>query len=235
MAMLSKKDREFLRHHLEHSLANPVTLKLFTQEVDCQYCKETEMLMSEVSELSDKITLEVHDLLSDKELADTYGVNRAPATVILGARDHGIRFYGIPSGYEFNSLIEGISAVSSGHHGLAEETVQKLAVLQVPVHMQVFVTPTCPYCPAAVQLAHAMAMVSDMITADMIESVEFPQLAEKYGVLGVPRTVINEDTTFEGAAPEELVVAKIMEAVGLMTAAEVAALFADYEAEVSTS
>lgn len=235
MAMLSKKDREFLRHHLEHSLANPVTLKLFTQEVDCQYCKETEMLMSEVSELSDKITLEVHDLLSDKELADTYGVNRAPATVILGARDHGIRFYGIPSGYEFNSLIEGISAVSSGHHGLAEETVQKLAVLQVPVHMQVFVTPTCPYCPAAVQLAHAMAMASDMITADMIESVEFPQLAEKYGVLGVPRTVINEDTTFEGAAPEELVVAKIMEAVGLMTAAEVAALFADYEAEVSTS
>lgn len=235
MAMLSKKDREFLRHHLEHSLADPVTLVLFTQQVDCQYCKETETLLSEVSELSDMISLEVHDLLSDKQLAETYGVNRAPATVVLGTKDYGMRFYGIPSGYEFNSLIEAISAVSLGQHGLAEETVEKLASLQQPVHMQVFVTPTCPYCPAAVQVAHAMAMASDLITADMVESVEFPQLAERYGVLGVPRTVINDDTSFEGAAPEDLVVAKVLEAVGVMSAAEVAALFADFEAEVSSS
>jgi glutaredoxin-like protein len=235
VAMLSKKDQEFLRHHLEHSLANPVTLKLFTQEADCQYCKETETLMTEVSALSDKITLEVHDLVSDKEVADAYGISRAPATVILGTRDYGIRFYGIPSGYEFNSLIEDISAVSSDQHGLADETVEKLVALQEPVHIQVFVTPTCPYCPAAVQVAHAMAMASDMITAEMIESVEFPELATRYGVLGVPKTVINEDTTFEGAAPEELVVAKIMEAAGLMSAEQVAALFADFEAEVSKS
>ncbi|MFO7698343.1 MAG: thioredoxin family protein [Anaerolineae bacterium] len=233
--MLSKKDQEFLRHHLEHSLDNLVTLKLFTQKVDCQYCKETETLMTEVSELSDKITLEVYDLVSDKQVAETYGISRAPATAIVGTRDYGIRFYGIPSGYEFNSLIEDIGAVSNDHHGLAEETVEKLTALEKPVHIQVFVTPTCPYCPAAVQVAHALAMASDFITADMIEAVEFPQLANKYGVLGVPKTVINEDTEFEGSAPEELVVAKIMEAAGLMSAAEVAALFADFEAEVSSS
>ena len=155
--------------------------------------------------------------------------------MILGAKDYGIRFYGIPSGYEFNSLIEDITAVSREHHGLSEETVAKLDSLSEPVHIQVFVTPTCPYCPAAVQIAHAMAMASDLIRADMIESVEFPQLSESYGVLGVPRTVINEATTFEGSAPEDLVVAKIMEAVGMMSAAEVATLFEDYESEVSTS
>lgn len=224
-----------MREHLGHSLELPVTLKLFTQKVDCQYCKETEALMTEVAELSDKITLEVHDLVSDKEVADTYGISRAPATVILGTRDYGIRFYGIPSGYEFNSLIEAISTVSGEQHGLAAETVEKLSALQEPVHVQVFVTPTCPYCPAAVQIAHAMAMASDLITADMVESVEFPQLANKYGVLGVPKTVINENTTFEGAAPEELVVAKIMEAAGLMSAEQVASLFADFKAETSTT
>ena len=56
MAMLSTKDQEFLRHHLGHSLANPVLLKLFTQQVDCQYCRETEQLLGEVAALSDKIT-----------------------------------------------------------------------------------------------------------------------------------------------------------------------------------
>ena len=61
----------------------------------------------------------------------------------------------------------------------------------------------------------------------MVESIEFPHLANKYNVYGVPRTVINEETHLEGAAPEPLFVAKIQEAVGLMTPEEVEKLVDD--------
>jgi len=235
MAMLSKKDQEFLRHHLEHSLSDPVTLKLFTQPVECQFCQETRQLLTEVAALSDRLTLEVYDLVAGQQVAQQYGIRRVPATAVMAGKDFGIRFYGIPSGFEFNTLIEDIVALSQGAHGLSEESVEKLSLLEVPVHFQVFVTPTCPYCPDAVRVAHAMAMASDLVTADMIEAVEFPQLANKYGVMSVPKTVINEEFAFEGSAPEHLVVAKVMEAVGLMGSSEVAALFAAHQDEIHAS
>jgi glutaredoxin len=81
------------------------------------------------------------------------------------------------------------------------------------VHFQVFVTPTCPYCPQAVRLAHKLAIESDLIRADMVEAIEFPQLSNKYHVHGVPRTVINETVHQEGAAPEPMLLAKLLEAV----------------------
>ncbi len=74
-------------------------------------------------------------------------------------------------------------------------------------------TPTCPYCPQAVILAHQLAMASDQITADMVEISEFPHLAQKYQVQGVPRTVINEKWSLDGAAPEAMLVAKAKEAL----------------------
>jgi len=81
------------------------------------------------------------------------------------------------------------------------------------VHMQVFITPTCPYCSMAVVLAHQMAVASPMVRADMVEAMEFPQLAIKYQVMGVPRTVINETVHIEGAAPEAAVLEKLREAL----------------------
>jgi hypothetical protein len=80
--------------------------------------------------------------------------------------------------------------------------------------MQVFVTPTCPYCPQAVVLAYEMAYASPQVRADGVESTEFPQLAIKYQVSGVPRTVINEDTFLEGAAPPDMLLDKVREALG---------------------
>jgi glutaredoxin-like protein len=128
-------------------------------------------------------------------------------------KDYGIRFYGIPSGYEFSSIIEDIMMVAEGESGLSAETKAWAAALESPVHLQVFVTPTCPYCPRAVLLGHQLAMESDMITADMVEAIEFPHLSNKYSVQGVPRTVINETVHLEGAAPEAMMLGKLKEAV----------------------
>jgi len=232
MPLLNEKDRQFLEKHMAETLQGPVKLLFFSQTVACQFCRETEQILSEVVALSDKISLQIYNFVTDRNVAQQYGIDKIPATVVMGEVDYGIRFYGIPSGYEFTSLIEDIIDVSRGQASLSSATLEALKAIQDPVHIQVFVTPTCPYCPAAVRMGHSLAIASDKIRADMVESIEFPHLANRYNVYGVPRTVINEDTHLEGAAPEPLMVAKVLQAVGLMTAEEVDELTAKFQAEV---
>jgi glutaredoxin-like protein len=218
MPLISEKDADFLKGEFESGLVNPVKLVMFTQEFECQFCAETRQIVQEIAELSDKITAEIYDFVADKATADLFAIDKIPAIAVLRAedgedRDYGIRFYGIPSGYEFTSVIEDIMDVSKGESDLQPKTKEALAALTEPVHFQVFVTPTCPYCPQAVRVAHKFAMESELVHADMVEAIEFPHLANKYSVYGVPRTVINETVHQEGAAPEPMVLAKMLEAV----------------------
>jgi len=85
---------------------------------------------------------------------------------------------------------------------LKPESRAKLAQLTQPLHLQVFTTPTCPYCPPAVRMAYQFAMESDLVRADGIEATEFPDLAEKFRVFAVPRTIINGEAHVEGSLPE---------------------------------
>lgn len=216
MSLLRDEDRQQIRDEFE-ALTTPVKVIVFTQEHECQYCTETRQIASEVAELSEKIDLEVYDLLADEDKAAEFGIDKLPALVVMRGgdepKDFGIRFFGIPSGYEFATLIEDIRMVSSGETGLSEATRKQVAGLQNPVHFQVFVTPTCPYCPRAVLLAHQLAMESDLVRGDMVEAIEFPHLSMKYQVQGVPRTVINEQVHIEGAMPEAMVMARLQEAL----------------------
>jgi glutaredoxin-like protein len=214
MALLKDEDRAHLIEHFK-SLEIPVKMVVFTQQMECQYCKETRMIAEEIADLSDKISLEVYE--KDKEIVETYNIDKIPATVIMrdgdNPKDYGIRYFGIPSGYEFSSLIEDIIMISGGESGLSQSTKEYLSNLKDPVHLQVFVTPTWPYCPQAVRLAHQLAFESDQVKADMVEAIEFPHLSMKYQVQGVPRTVINETVHQEGAAPEAMLMAKLKEAI----------------------
>jgi glutaredoxin-like protein len=213
MPLLKDEDKNYLKNEFATKLTNPVKVVNFTQELECQFCRETHQVLTEVAELSDKIKLEVYNFAIDKEKAARYKIDKIPATVIEGSKDYGIRLYGMPSGYEFSSLIEGIMDVSTGASGLLPETKAKIATITKPVHIQVFVTVTCPYCPQVVRIAQKLAMENDNISADMIESVEFPHLAQRYNVYGVPKTVINDRIMFEGALPEPEFVEQVMKAV----------------------
>ena len=133
------------------------------------------MLAREIATLSDKIQFENHNFVLERGLADKYRIERTPALVVEGARDYGIRFYGIPAGFEFASLLEAIKMVSAGQSELSPFIREQLRTLTLPLDIKVFVTPTCPYCPTQVHLAHRMAMASDLITASMVESAEFPE------------------------------------------------------------
>lgn len=123
-------------------LVNPVRLIMFTQTIECEFCAETRDLVEEVASLSDKMEAVIYNFITDKDKADEYGVDKVPAIAVIGERDYGVRFYGIPSGYEFVSLLEAIKTVSMGESGLSEATKDALAEIGEPVHFQVFVTPT---------------------------------------------------------------------------------------------
>jgi glutaredoxin-like protein len=141
MALLNDKIRKEVKSILG-DLPNPVTFKVFTQEFECEYCHETRELIEEVAALSDKMSVQVYDFVKDKAVADTLGIDKIPAVAIVGEKDHGIRLYGVPAGYEFGSLIEDIRLVSEGNSGLSPETRKMVAGLTKPVKIQVFITPT---------------------------------------------------------------------------------------------
>lgn len=217
MTLLNEEIRAQVRAVLT-DMNGPVRLVVFTQgeggAFECAMCRETVQLIEEVAAESEKIDFEVRDFVADAGIAETFGVDKIPAVAVLRGGDepcdYGIRLYGIPSGYEFSTLIEDILMVSKGEPGLSARTLEELATLTGPVNIQVFVTPTCPYCPRAVLLAHRLAMASEHVQAAMVEAGEFPHLAQRYQVYGVPRTVINEVIHIEGAAPEAMVMERLM-------------------------
>ncbi|MCJ7632982.1 FAD-dependent oxidoreductase, partial [Candidatus Bathyarchaeota archaeon] len=142
----------------------------------------------------------------------SYKIDKIPATVIMGNKDYRIRFYGLTAGYEFTSLIEAIMMVSIGKSSLHPELETMVKDIKEQIYL-VFTTLTCPYCPKMVHVANQFAFVNDNIHADMVEASEFPHLAQKYSISGVPKTIINEVYSFEGALPEAAVYLEILKAV----------------------
>ncbi|MCJ7463270.1 MAG: thioredoxin family protein, partial [Thermoplasmata archaeon] len=187
MALIPQKERDILTKQFSEKLVDEVRLVVFSQEVPCLFCKETELVATELAEISPKIKVEKYDFVKDMMKAKEFRIDKIPAIAVIGKKDYGVRFYGIPSGYEFNSLVGAILDVSRAESGLSQKTKDVLKLIDNSVHIQVFVTPTCPLCPAAVRLAHRLAIESDMIWADMVESTEFVPLAQKYSVTGVPK------------------------------------------------
>ncbi len=210
MGLVSKEHKQQLKEEFEKNLKNDVRILVFTQEIECPFCKQARELAEEVGAFSNKIKVEVYAFVKDSEKAKEYQIDKVPAIAVLGKKDYGIRFYGLAYGYEFRPFTESIINVSRGATNLSEETKKKLASIEKPVHIQVFVSLTCPYCPLVTSLAHQFAMESDLVRADMVDTGEFPHLVQKYNVMGVPKTVINEKTEFVGAVPEELFVQQVV-------------------------
>jgi len=204
MGLIPEEHKEHLRSELKEKLENPVKILMFTQEVECQFCAQTRQLINELAALNGKIKVEILDFLANSDKAKEHGVDKVPATIIMGEKDYGIKFYGLPFGYELQTLLEGIINVSRGRTDISKETKKKLREIKTPIHIQVFVTLTCPYCPVVASLAHKFAMESDLIKADVIDVSEFPHLGFKYSIMGVPKTVINEKIEFVGVLPEDL-------------------------------
>lgn len=210
MALLNDEIRGQVSE-LFDGMPNVVRLVFFKLAEDqCEYCSVIEELITELAETSAKVVVETHLLDADKDVAAAYRIDKAPALAIVGEKDYGLRFFGLPANYEFSTLIHGIQAAGHGAPAqLDEATLNYLAALDKPVHYQVFVTPSCPYCPGAAVLAYDMAVASEWVRAEVVEASEFPDISDHYSVMGVPLNIINETGRVEGRAPQNMIVETI--------------------------
>ena len=194
------------------SLKENVTIKVFTKE-NCDFCHDTIELTTAVAELSEKVKSENFDIEKNTDIAKKYQIDQTPAILVHSdSNEYPIRFYGIPAGYEFSSLIESIKFAGTGEHDLPSDVVEKVKSINSPKKIQAFVTVSCPYCPAAVTTAFKFAMVNpEFIQAQMVEASQFPELSSKFGVRAVPKVIINEGESFEGSLPVEKYLEKVLQ------------------------
>jgi len=142
MAILSEQNVSQIRE-IFSELRDPVKLVVFSQSLEAaELCAQNEALVREVAAISDKLSVEALNLAIDRERADGYGVNQVPAIVVEGARDYGLRFYGVPTGYEFTNLIDAIVVASTAEPELSDATKTALAGLERDVEIKIFSTPT---------------------------------------------------------------------------------------------
>jgi len=215
MSLISSADQDRLRETF-NEMPRPVRLLFFTQTLGCETCVQAKQILDELPALSDKITIEEVNFILEPDKAQQYEIDHVPAIAIVGqdeggeARDSKIRFLGTPAGYEFMSLIQAVLLVGGRPSMLSEESLKLIAAVDTPTKVHVFTTPTCPHCPRAVAVAHEMAFANPNITAFAVEATEFPDLARKYSVNGVPKTVVNDTVEILGALPPDAFVSQAL-------------------------
>jgi len=215
VSLISPADAERLKTTFAE-MTRPVRLLFFTQTLGCETCLQARQILDELPVLSEKITIEEVNFILEPEKAKQYGIDRVPAVAIVGQDDAGqerdskIRFLGTPAGYEFMSLVQAVLLVGGRPSMLSEESLKLIAAVDAPTTVHVFTTPTCPHCPRAVAVAHEMAFANPNITAFAVEATEFPDLARKYSVTGVPKTVVNDAVEILGALPPDAFVAQAL-------------------------
>ena len=212
MPIIGEKEQGQIREMLQ-GMTSPVKMLVFTQG-ECESCTQTQQLVTELAALSDQLTMEVYDLADNQAQAERYGIDKTPAIALIGAKDYGVRFYGLPTGYEFGAFIEDLVDISQGSVELGKKSHEYLEQITQPVHIQVFTTPICPVCPNMVRMAHRLAIASDLIRAEGVDATEFVELAERYDVQSVPRAVVNETLIFDGMVPEGRFLSEIVKALG---------------------
>jgi glutaredoxin-like protein len=211
--LIPLREQEFLREKFSRELVRRVRIDFFTEKETslivpgrqpCQYCKPTGQMLQELAALTDGISLRQHIFEQDKEAVAQYRVERIPAIVLHGGDERWLKYYGLPGGYEFITLIETIVDISRGISYLSDETRKKLRKLKNDVRIQVFVTPACPHSPQMARLAYQLALESPRIRAEVIEANEFPELSQRHQVLTVPTTIIEDKTRFSGGVHDDV-------------------------------
>ncbi len=201
MTHLSDRERQTLRE-MFRELKYPVFIELFV-DADDEWSRAAEELTTEVVRvMPDLLHAVVRTRREHSLLATLYGVERAPTFILCDHKrdDSGIRFVGLPSGYEFAALIEALLDVSASRVRISDKSLNYIRNLEQEITLEVFVTPTCPHCPRAVRLAHQLAWANPArVHASAIEATKFTDMADAESVVAVPTTLIRvEGATVKG-------------------------------------
>jgi len=217
----SNEELESLREALK-DMANPVDVYVFldSRKEVCRYCSNTLELLRIMSEASPERNgnklVRHHVVYRDRDINNLFkkfNVSRVPTVALL---DGVIKYTGMPAGEEVRGLVETIIRISNNESGLNDETKRRISSLKGRVHIEVIVTPTCPYCPYAALLANMFAFESyskglKVISSEIVEAYENPDIADKYGVVTVPVVVINGKVEFVGLPYEDQLLERVVE------------------------
>jgi thioredoxin 1 len=190
--LIDEGSREALIEKFQRELQNEVNLSVFIGPDNKEYCDFTVQLCEELNGLDSRIKPTVYQNSDGK--ATGLGVTRTPTVLVGWDQGYKVKYTGAPAGQEAGGFIEAISLISRRDSGLREDSKAKLQNIDRDVSIQVYVTPSCPYCPRAVLLAHQIAIESKgQVESECVEASENMDLAMQFNVNSVPQQVINGD------------------------------------------
>jgi thioredoxin 1 len=209
--LIDAETEKQLKVKLMAELKGTVDVKVFTNPIaapgDSQMAEINEyalQFMRELSAMDPRIIMQ--QLTTTDPAAIKLGIKTSPSLAVGYDLGYRIIYNGAPLGYEATGLIETVIRVSRGDAGFSQANRERMGIIEKETLIQVFVTPTCPYCPRSVLTANRMAIEArGKVTAECVESNENPVLSSKFGVSSVPQQVINGDpeSIFVGAIPED--------------------------------
>ncbi|MGX7265213.1 FAD-dependent oxidoreductase [Enterococcus crotali] len=168
---------------------------------------ELNSFLTEFASLSDKILLETVQKGTDADLEAKYGIDKLPSVVVLNDQGEytGIKFSGIPSGHEVNSIVLAVYNVGSAGQPIEEPVVDKIKELPKK-KVQIFVSLTCHYCPDVVAACQRIASINHNVEAEMIDIGVFPELKTEKKIMSVPAMIIDDkDIVFGSKNMDEIV------------------------------
>ncbi len=196
--------KKAIKESFLESLKDDVLLEVYTQKgKNDQFNEAALSLIKALAELSDKLKVSFHTVGDAQSVKRN--VTRSPS-VLIAPDKYRIRYTGAPLGEEGRSFLIAIMMASTGKALLTEPMVKKMTdELREKRDIQVFVSPTCPYCPQQVLSAFSAAIVKpDLVSAEAVEIYENQDLAENLGSLAVPQTFMNGTFTGAGLQPEPM-------------------------------
>jgi glutaredoxin-like protein len=205
-ALIREEDKRFLTNQFRKKLSKTVTLIVFTSsDKKCMYCDKAVEIIEEVSSLSDKIRTVKYSFENDREMVEKYHVKKYPAIIVTSERirDSRVVFYGLPSGYEFGSLVESIESASMDEPEIADKAKEIISGINMPVKITVYITPTCQYCPRASTIANKFAILNQNISYEITQILEFGDEDEIKDIEKVPYIKVNDRIIVIGTHTEE--------------------------------
>lgn len=207
--VISKTDAEAIEQIFRSRLTQPVSVVVFTSPGKGRDDSQAVSLVEEVASLTDKVGVEVSEL--GEQRSAELGVHKSPSVVIVASNGGRLYYTGIPGGRQFGAFIEDLVDASRGLTEMADDVRSTIRSIDNEVDIRVFVTSFCPFSPLVVRYAHRFAIENQLVRAEMIETTEFPEVAEIHGVLGVPTTIIGASVRLEGAPAEAVLARKVLE------------------------
>jgi glutaredoxin-like protein len=199
--MLSEGERLSLQRKFGTGMKDEVTLVVFSD--DGPLGTDLTGVATEIASLGPKMKVEVEKVVGGKNqrLSDMRMVN-FPALVLVKGDFNRIRYYGLPGGFEISPLSDAIVELSASRTGLSQKSKESLATARRRANIKIFVLTSCVYCPIVARHAYRAAIESPRVTAEVIDSQLFFDLAQRHSVMGVPKIILNDNTDITGAIQE---------------------------------